>query len=81
MKIKNVTIAPWCISCRNCENVSPDTFKVAPKSKVISNNYDGKEAEIITAEILCPVNVIKVEKTGKSLISLKQWKVIQQQGF
>ncbi|MGB2110849.1 MAG: hypothetical protein ACPHY8_02875 [Patescibacteria group bacterium] len=28
------------MSCRNCENVAPDTFKVSPTSKVISNNYD-----------------------------------------
>jgi ferredoxin-NADP reductase/ferredoxin/DMSO/TMAO reductase YedYZ heme-binding membrane subunit len=77
MKIKNVKVIPWCISCRNCENVAPDTFKVAPKSKVISHEYNWKEAEIIIAELLCPVNVIKVEKTWNSLISLKQAKIVK----
>ncbi len=77
MKIKNVEVIKWCISCRNCENVAPDTFKVSPTSKVISDKYDGKEAEIITAELLCPVNVIKVEKTGKSMISLQSAKVVE----
>ncbi len=77
MKIKNVKVIKWCISCRNCENVAPDTFKVSPTSKVISKDFDGKEAEIITAELLCPVNVIKVEKTWKSMISLQSAKVIE----
>jgi hypothetical protein len=35
---------------------------VSPKSKVISNNYEGKTTEIIQAELLCPVNVIQVKK-------------------
>jgi ferredoxin len=38
--IEKIHIEPGCISCRNCENVAPDTFKVAPKSKVISHDYD-----------------------------------------
>jgi ferredoxin len=38
--IENIKIEPGCISCRNCENIAPDHFKVAPKSKVISDNYD-----------------------------------------
>jgi ferredoxin len=40
MKIKNVEVIPGCISCRNCENTAPDTFKVAPRSKVISHDYE-----------------------------------------
>lgn len=77
MKIKKVEVIKWCISCRNCENISPDRFRVSPTSKVISNDFNWKEAEIITAELLCPVNVIKVEKTWKSMISLKNTEVLQ----
>ena len=76
MKIENIEILPGCISCRNCENVSPDTFKVSPKSKVISHEYNWKEAEIITAEILCPVHVIKVKKTWTANISMKESNII-----
>lgn len=77
MKIKNVEVIPGCISCRNCENTAPDTFKVAPRSKVISHDYEWKEAEILTAELLCPVNVIKVKKTWSTQISLKKSQVIK----
>ncbi len=60
--IKNVKVVPWCISCRTCENLCPSVFKVNPKSKVITNDFEWKESEILQAELMCPVNVIKVEK-------------------
>ncbi len=63
-RIKKVEVIPGCISCRNCENVCPDIFRVSPTSEIISHEYDGKEVEILQAEALCPVQVIKVKKTG-----------------
>ena len=60
--IEKVEVVPWCISCRTCETVCPSIFHVSPKSKVISHNYVWKESEILQAEIMCPVNVIKVKK-------------------
>jgi ferredoxin-NADP reductase/ferredoxin len=69
--IEKIHIEPGCISCRNCENIAPDHFKVAPKSKVISNNYDWKTTEILQAELMCPVNVIKVKKAWNISITLK----------
>ena len=60
--IQKVEVIPGCISCRNCETVCPSIFRVAPKSKVISQNFIGHESEILVAEALCPVNVIQVEK-------------------
>ncbi|MCH8518820.1 ferredoxin [Candidatus Gracilibacteria bacterium] len=62
--IEKVEVIPGCISCRTCETVCPSIFHVSPKSKVISHNYEGKESEILQAEIMCPVNVIKVQKKG-----------------
>jgi ferredoxin len=70
--IKDVKVIPGCISCRNCETVCPSIFKVSPKSKVISNQYQGRESEILQAEALCPVNVIKVEKQGEMKIDFSQ---------
>lgn len=74
--IEKIDIEPGCISCRNCENISPDHFKVAPKSKVISHNYDGKTTEILQAELMCPVNVIKVKKYWNVSISLQDAKLV-----
>ena len=62
MSIKNVKVISWCISCKACENVAPAIFKVAPKSQVISHNYEEHQSEILQAEQICPVNVIQVEK-------------------
>lgn len=69
--IKEVKVIEWCISCRNCENVCPSTFEVSPKSKVITDDFEGKESEILQAELMCPVNVIKVKKEWKISISFK----------
>lgn len=60
--IQKVEVIPGCISCRTCETVCPSIFHVSPKSKVISHEYDGKESEILQAEAMCPVSVIKVQK-------------------
>lgn len=70
--IKEVKVIPWCISCRNCETVCPDIFKVNPTSKVISENYDWKESEILQAELMCPVNVIKVQKKWNFKLNFKE---------
>lgn len=69
--IKNIKIIKWCISCRNCETVCPKIFKVNPKSKVISNQFEWNESEILQAELMCPVNVIKVEKEWNFSINFK----------
>ena len=57
--IKSVEVLPWCIWCRNCENVCPKIFKVEWTSKVISHDYVGNETEILMAEAMCPVKVLK----------------------
>lgn len=64
MGIKNVSVIPGCISCRNCESVCPAVFKVDPTSRVINRDYLSHAKEIFKAERLCPVSVIKVETTG-----------------
>lgn len=51
--IKYVEVLPWCIWCRNCENVCPKIFKVEWTSKVISHDYVGNETEIMMAEAMC----------------------------
>ncbi len=75
--IKDVKVIPWCISCRTCENVCPSVFEVNPKSKVITNNFEWKESEILQAELMCPVNVIKVKKEWWVSISFKSAKLIE----
>ncbi|QFR38840.1 hypothetical protein A9Q91_01225 [Candidatus Gracilibacteria bacterium 28_42_T64] len=78
--IKDVKVIEGCISCRNCETVAPTTFKVAPKSKVISDSFEGNEAEILQAELMCPVNVIKVNKKGGFTLSFNE-AVVQKKKF
>lgn len=73
--INNVQVIPGCISCRTCETICPSIFYVSPTSKVISHNFSGKEAEILQAEALCPVQVIKVEKTWNFQMKFQQWSV------
>jgi len=76
--IKEVKVIPWCISCRNCENVCPSVFKVNPKSKVITDKYEWKESEILQAEAMCPVNVIKVKQAAGSVkISFKDATLVE----
>lgn len=60
--IEKVSVEKWCISCRNCETVCPKIFKVKWTSEVISDNFVWNETEILMAEAMCPVNVIKVDK-------------------
>ncbi len=78
--IQKVEVVSGCISCRNCENVCPSIFHVAPKSSVISHNYEGKESEILQAELMCPVNVIKVQKQGSFILSFKK-AILQKKHF
>lgn len=61
MPIKNVKVIPGCIRCKACENVAPAIFKVQPKSKVISDKFNEYQSEILQAEAICPVQVIKVD--------------------
>ncbi len=75
--IKDVKVIPWCISCRTCENVCPSVFEVNPKSKVITNDFEWKESEILQAELMCPVNVIKVDKEWWVSVSFKKAKLIE----
>lgn len=63
MSISNVTVLPGCISCKNCESVCPSVFKVDPTSRVINREYLLHAKEILKAERLCPVHVIKVDKS------------------
>ena len=69
--IQKVEVISGCISCRNCENVCPSIFHVAPKSTVISHDYEGRESDILVAEALCPVNVIKVQKKGDFMLTFR----------
>lgn len=70
--IKEVKVIDWCISCRNCETVCPNIFKVKPKSEVISEEFSWNESEILQAELMCPVNVIKVKKEWHFTLSFKE---------
>lgn len=70
--IKSVKVVSGCISCRNCETVCPKIFRVAPTSNVISENFVWNETEILMAEAMCPVNVIKVEKQWGITLSFKE---------
>ena len=70
--INHVEVIPGCISCRTCETVCPSIFHVSPKSKVISHEYEWKESEILQAELMCPVNVIKVQKKWNIHLSFKE---------
>lgn len=47
-------------------------FRVNPTSQVISRDFTGNESEILEAEALCPVNVIKVSQDGTLKLSFKQ---------
>ena len=75
--IQHVEVIPGCISCRTCENVCPDIFHVSPKSKVISHDYSWKESEILQAELMCPVNVIKVDKKPGMSLSFKNAELVE----
>ena len=72
--IKTVKVVPGCISCRTCETVCPKVFTVDPKSRVITDSYIGLDAEVLQAEAMCPVNVIKVDADGPK-ISFKNVKL------
>lgn len=64
MSITSVKVVPGCISCKNCENICPEIFKVDPTSHVISDKFNQNAIKLLMAEKMCPVNVIKVEKEG-----------------
>lgn len=74
--IENVEVVSWCIWCRNCENICPKIFKVDKTSKVISNNYSWNETEILMAEKMCPVSVIKVAKKWNFTLKFNESKVL-----
>lgn len=64
MKITSAKVIKWCISCKNCENICPEIFKVDPTSHVISDKFNQNALKLLMAEKMCPVQVIKVEKEG-----------------
>lgn len=64
MSITSAKVIPGCISCKNCENICPEIFKVDPTSQVISDKFNQNAIKLLMAEKMCPVNVIKVEKQG-----------------
>jgi ferredoxin len=64
MKITSAKVIKGCISCKNCENICPEIFKVAPTSQVISDKFNQNAIKLLMAEKMCPVQVIKVEKQG-----------------
>ena len=64
MTITSAKVVPGCISCRNCENICPEIFKVDPTSHIISDKFNQNAIKLLMAEKMCPVNVIKVEKQG-----------------
>lgn len=64
MSIISAKVVPGCISCKNCENICPEIFKVDPTSHVISDKFNQNAIKLLMAEKMCPVNVIKVEKEG-----------------
>lgn len=76
--IKSVSIAPWCIACKNCESICPNIFKVDGKSMVINHNYKENIQKILKARDMCPVQVIKVEAESGANIDTKPliWKVL-----
>lgn len=71
--IKNVKIKKWCISCKNCENICPNIFKVQKWwTQVYSYSYKDNAKNILQAESMCPVNVISVEKDWNMSIDFKK---------
>jgi len=64
MSIRSAKVIPGCISCKNCENICPEIFKVDPQSQIISDRFNQNAIKLLMAEKMCPVNVIKVEKEG-----------------
>lgn len=62
MAISKVWIAPGCISCGECEEISPEVFIVTDechiKDDVDISKYTGPIEE---AAQVCPVEVIKYE--------------------
>ncbi len=56
-------IEPGCISCRTCENIAPEVFKVITTSQVkLQANLQQNNELIKLAASSCPVNVIKYEE-------------------
>ena len=78
--IQKVEVISGCIACKNCENICPSVFRVAPTSQVISQNYEGKESEILQAEALCPVNVIKVAQDSSLTLKFKTAQLQEKNG-
>lgn len=64
MTIISAKVIKWCISCKNCESICPEIFKVNPTSQVISDAFNQNAIKLLMAEKMCPVRVIKVEKEG-----------------
>lgn len=59
--LKQVWIAPGCITCSSCEIICPDVFEVQQTSSTVIGGADLEEYEefVIEAAEACPVEVIK----------------------
>ena len=66
--IKNVTIKPGCISCKNCERICPQVFKITGISQVIWNEFDKYKDALLKAYTSCPVWVICMEASSSKKI-------------
>lgn len=75
--IKKVRIESWCISCRTCENICPQIFRVKWTSKVISDKFSENQDKILQAELSCPVNVIKTKTKWDIKIQTQKAKLIE----
>ncbi len=76
MNITSAKVIPGCISCKNCENICPEVFKVDPTSHVISDKFNQNALKLLMAEKMCPVNVIKVEKEWAYELNYSQAELI-----
>ena len=64
MKIKKVKIIPGCISCGTCEVICKEVFTVKDISYVNATvDPNNHTVEVLEAVDMCPVSVIKLEKT------------------
>lgn len=69
--IKEVSIKPWCIACKTCENICPNIFKVNWQSMVINKDYKKNIEKILQARDMCPVQVIDVKSESWERLEIK----------
>lgn len=64
--ITDVKIKPGCISCKTCERICPQIFKVEGTAEVIGKDFKKYKNSILEAAQNCPVQVIAVTDSEKS---------------